>query len=127
MVSVDKSRSCYLLSLALAADGNKQVTLTGSHLIEQVFIGFFVLVDDLFYSFVNIADIDTVPGRKELVEYLLKIPGRTIVTLIDSLYHTVSNLFPSLFEMSFGEDLIRRQCYRLQKHQRYTLIEWSGW
>ena len=100
MMSLDKSRSCNLSRLALATDRNKQVTLTSRQLVEYVLIGFFILVDDLLYSFVNVTDDNAVFGRKELVEYLLKIPRCTVKTIIDSLDYIIGYLFIDVFEGS---------------------------
>ena len=57
IITFDKRHSCDLACLAFPADGDKQVTLTYRQLIEDILIGFFVLVDDFFYSFIDICYI----------------------------------------------------------------------
>ena len=46
------------------ADCDKKVSLTGCQLIKHIFVGLFVLVDDLYYSRINIIDANMVLCRK---------------------------------------------------------------
>ena len=66
MIAFDKSRACNLFCLSLVADSNKQVALAGCQLIKHVFIGFLILVDDLFHGFANVTGGNAVPGRKKV-------------------------------------------------------------
>lgn len=67
MVLIDECRSHNLTVLAFKAYSNKQVSLTGRQLIEQVYIGFFILFNDLLHSLIGIIDYCAVKCCEKLV------------------------------------------------------------
>ena len=105
-----------MLGFPFMADSDKKVSLTGCQLIKHIFIGLFVLVDDLCNSCINIMGTNMVLCCKKLVEHFLQIPGRSVKTLIDSTHDSIVNLFSSLFKMLFRKDFVFWQWHRFQEH-----------
>ena len=97
------------------ADCDKKVSLTGCQLIKHIFVGLFVLVDDLYYSVSTHRRKHGLVLQK-LVEHFLQIPGRSVKALIDSAYDSIVNLFSCLFKMFFRKDFVFWQWHRFQKH-----------
>ena len=91
------------------ADCDKKVSLTGCQLIKHIFVGLFVLVDDLYYSRINIIDANMVLCCKKLVEHFLQLRGRSVKALIDIAYDSIFDLFSCLFKMYFRKDFVIRQ------------------
>ena len=100
MMPLDKLHTSYLFRLSLASNGNKQIALSDCQLEQRILIRFFILMDNLHYCIVYIFNCRMVCCGKKLIQNFLKIPSRTIKTLINGLNDTFIYLFFCLFKMA---------------------------